>query len=450
MTSREILQGVVEKIGKDSILNNSLPGSGSDSGSFLSSASDSLKNIIKSIDPIGEEELAKITLEENLEISAPSEAGVVTVEYRSKSPELAQMVVVEWIELFQNLYLRSTRTRGAFDFFVEQDEILKSDLENAREELSSAKNRFGIVTIEGQQRIVEQQIQTIELELLAVDAGLSESVTRVRSLTNLAGSIQATTVTQDVTGLPNQARDSMRSRLYDLEVEEKRLSALFTDDHPFVQAVRDQLESSSVVVKDQEGERKEITRGLNTIRQVVDEKLALEQAAVQALTKRAEALAAQKKRLIQQLSELNKHEQVVANLNRKVEILEERYRAHSERFEQARLDEALEEQRISSINVVQSPSLEYRPISPRKRICAVLGLVAAIAAAVGLPMWIESDRFAKLHYKEQGEPLPDAPKPAFLANGESQLNLCCCNSLQVNLLLIICARLEMNCSPLQW
>ena len=416
MTSREILQGVVDKLGKETVLSGALPGAKVESKkNLLSSAVGSLKQAIKNIDPIADDEAALITLEDNFEISAPSEAGVVTVEYRTKTPELAQKVAQEWIGLFKDHYMKSTRTRGAFNFFVEQDELLKKDLEVAREELKQAKNKFGIVTIAGQQGIVEQQIQTVELQLLSVDAGLSESKTRVTSLTDLAKDIESTRITQDVSGLPNQARDSMRSRLYDLEVEEKRLSAYFTDDHPSVLAVREQLAQAAEAVKDEQGERKEVTRGLNPTRQVIDERLALEQAEVQALSRRAQALNGQKERLQQELAELNKHEQVVSMLDRKIEILEERYRTHSLRFEQARLDEALEQEKISSINVVQDPSLEFRPVSPRKKICAALGLFAALAASFGLPMLIESNRFAKLQSAPAAALIPDAVEPKLVA-----------------------------------
>ncbi len=416
MESREILQGVIDKLGKDTILSGSLPGSESKEANLFSSAigylkkaTSSLKQVVKNIDPIGDHEQALITLESNLEISAPSEAGVVTVDYRTKSPELAQKVLEEWIELFQGHYLKSTRTRGAFEFFVEQDEVLRTGLRRAREVLQEKKNQFGIVTIEGQQKIVEQQMQTIELGLLSVDVGLSETETRVQSLTDLAKNIEPTRITQNVTGLPNQARDSMRSRLYELEVEEKRLSSSYTDNHPFVITVRKQLSSASEAVEAEEGDRKEVTRGLNPIRQVIDERLALQQAETQALSRKLQALEAQKVRLLQELTVLNKHEQVVVNLDRKIEILEERYRAHSLRFEQARLDQAMEQRRISSINVVQDPSLEFRPVSPRKKICAVLGLFAALAASVGCPMWIESNRYSHLQYTQPAGLIPDVP-----------------------------------------
>ena len=63
---------------------------------------------------------------------------------------------------------------------------------------------------------------------------------------------------------------------------------------------------------------------------------------------------------------------------------------HSVLLERARLNEVLEESRITSINVVQPASFEARPVSPNKRVCAMLGLFAAIVIAVSLPVLLDA------------------------------------------------------------
>ncbi|MEM6656033.1 MAG: hypothetical protein AAF596_09540, partial [Planctomycetota bacterium] len=55
-----------------------------------------------------------------------------------------------------------------------------------------------------------------------------------------------------------------------------------------------------------------------------------------------------------------------------------------------------ERERICSVNVVQKPTLEQRPVTPQKKLCAAFGLLAAIAGAVGLPLWIESGKSSQM------------------------------------------------------
>jgi hypothetical protein len=76
-------------------------------------------------------------------------------------------------------------------------------------------------------------------------------------------------------------------------------------------------------------------------------------------------------------------------LTRNIEVLEERHKLHSVLLEQARLNEVLEEHHITSINVVQPASLEERPVSPDKKLCAATGLFAAIVLSLGLPVLLD-------------------------------------------------------------
>ncbi|MEM1305486.1 MAG: hypothetical protein AAGG46_11350, partial [Planctomycetota bacterium] len=327
---------------------------------------------------------------------APSDAGVVTIEYRTDTPELAQQVTAAWIDVFQTQYVTATRTRGALEFFERQGDVLNAELQTLREELKRAKNEYGLVTVAGQQQMLQEQVQTVRLEQLATEARLSEVETRIGVLRELADSIEEKTVTQNTKGLPNESRDRMRSQLYELELEEKRISSVLTATHPKLAALREQLASAAEIVEDLDSKREEVTEGINPTRQTLDERLALELAEEQALTVKSATLAAQAKQLAVDLAALNGHEKIIADLDRRLEIVEERRRVHSHRFEEARLDRALERERICSVNVVQKPTLEQRPVTPQKKLCAAFGLLAAIAGAVGLPLWIESGKSSQM------------------------------------------------------
>ena len=66
---------------------------------------------------------------------------------------------------------------------------------------------------------------------------------------------------------------------------------------------------------------------------------------------------------------------------------------YSTSLEQARIDGALEMERISNINVAQPASFEPKPIRPRAVLTLGLGLISAAFGAVGLMLLAEySDR----------------------------------------------------------
>ena len=63
---------------------------------------------------------------------------------------------------------------------------------------------------------------------------------------------------------------------------------------------------------------------------------------------------------------------------------EANYRKYLENLEQARINQALQNEKISSINVIQPASFVEKPVSPNKLIVIALGLLLALAGPVCL------------------------------------------------------------------
>ena len=75
-----------------------------------------------------------------------------------------------------------------------------------------------------------------------------------------------------------------------------------------------------------------------------------------------------------ELKIFNENELQVARLEREVEMLDGEYRKYSASLEQARIDQALEFERMSNINVAQEATCEAMPVSPRPKMNLLLGL----------------------------------------------------------------------------
>ena len=90
-----------------------------------------------------------------------------------------------------------------------------------------------------------------------------------------------------------------------------------------------------------------------------------------------------------ELKTFNESELQIAKMEREIELVQTSYRKYSTSLEQARIDQALESQRISNISVVQPATYEPRAVRPRKTTILGLGFVAALLGAVGLALLAE-------------------------------------------------------------
>ena len=188
-------------------------------------------------------------------------------------------------------------------------------------------------------------------------------------------------VVQERVGVANEARDGMRQQLYDLEIQ--ILNSRQSPEHPTMVALQRQLEQARKIVAAQEETRTETIGGINPLEQKLKELLYVEDSNYESINSESIAVSAEIEQLLTELHELNSNEQLVADIEQRIGILDERYRSVWGKMEQARIDDALELKSITSVNIVQDATLEHRPVSPNKKLCAVLGAAAAMAGFAG-------------------------------------------------------------------
>jgi uncharacterized protein involved in exopolysaccharide biosynthesis len=393
MASREILERVVDQVGIDAILRGSLESDGkTDDGKqgLLIQTKSIIKKWLANLDPIDDRELAILTLQDNLVIKAGKGSSVVDVSYVAKTPELAQRITQVWVELYRAHHSDINSTKGSVEFFEELEAKLAESLDQSRSALQKAKSKFGIVTVIGEQQTLESQVRWARSNLTETGTSLKASEARLRSLEQQHASTNPTIVTGKDKTDTTEARDRMRDRLYELEIEHQRLAVVFNETHPKYLAASRQLEEAKALYSQQQAQSERVTEGVNATYETLEQQIALEKANVDSMTAKLVATNLELERLLKLSTLLNEHENELARLQRSVDIFETQYRFHVQNREQARLASDLESRNISNVNVFQAATLERRPITPNKKLCALLGLIGSLMSALGLVMWRES------------------------------------------------------------
>lgn len=334
--------------------------------------------------PTAREDRAIRALEESLVVSNGRKSSVITVTGKADSPEKARRFVQSFIDAFHGLHIRVNRTDGSFEFFREQSNLLADKLRDARNELAATKSEYGIITIEGQRKNLQDQITAGETQLHTAEADLASAQATVQELRTMLAKLPERIVSQQVDGHPNAPGDTARQQVFQLEVRERELLARYTERHPLVIAVREQISEARRGMADYEADRTQSTSLVNPARQSVELQLLQEQSRAASLTARTRALRAQQAQLQSALRDLNSHEAEIERLERRVTLLQTEYQAHAERLEQARIGEALEHERISNVNVVQPATYLPKPAAPKMRVIGLLGLFVACGGALGI------------------------------------------------------------------
>jgi len=344
--------------------------------------------------PLSGRDRAVLSVIENLDVevvegSRGSSSKIIGVSYEAQSPKLAQQVLTKLIDSYMEKHIAVHRTPGSYQFFTEQVGQSRSKLEQSEKELENLKSQTGISSLAEQRGVILDRIGTLQTEIDSAEAALASSNAKVQSLQQNLADTPELVVTGTTVGLPNAAVDAMRATLYGMQLTEQDLVSKFEPDSRQVQDVRRQIAAAQALLDREQQQRSTVTRGLNTNYMEMQSTLLTEQTNVSSLNAQVETL---KKMLVDaeaKLKVLTDSEGKITALTREIEIQEANYRKYSENLEQARIDNALENEKISNINLVQPATLPIKPVGPHKARNLLVGFLVGIFLSIAIALFSE-------------------------------------------------------------
>jgi uncharacterized protein involved in exopolysaccharide biosynthesis len=328
-------------------------------------------------------------LSQSIGVTVARNSSVIDVGCTASSPKLAREMLEAYLEAFQEQHQKANRTSGSLEFFSAQTTLVKKQLDEAAAKLRDVKNESGLVSVAAEQKALQDQLLQIEAASFAADASLASSEASIASLRKSLAGLPEQLTTLKTSGFPNVAADNMWQEFFRLQVAARALQAKLGAEHPLVKVQMKQVEQLEEVLGEQPQGREQTTIGVNSSRQTLEVDLRREEALSAAMRAKGAALKEQYATLHDRLRTLNEFEVKINDLTREETIADTNYRAYANRLEQARIVEALGTNGISSINVVQPPSLVEKPVSPKPSLVLGLGFIAAVCGCIGLPFGSE-------------------------------------------------------------
>lgn len=369
--------------------------------------------------PLDARERAILHLSRNLRAQPVRKSDVVVLTYNGASPALAQTVLSKLVDFYLKEHGRLNRTTGAHQFLAEQTSTLRERLAKAEEELRQWKDKTGLADAAAQRQLMVTRISRVEEGLMQKNAAMAALQTRVRRTHELLDKLPPTEVTAEKAGIGSQASDLMRQQFYNLQVQEQAAAAKYTEEHPTFRELRDQTAAARRLFEEEQRTRNETTTAPGRRYEQVQLTLLSDEPLLASYQSEITTLRDQAAQLNRQLKTFNENDLRIAALQREVELSTASYRRYAESMEQARIDQALQTERISNISVAQPATLEVKPIKPRVAWNLLLGLIAGLAGGVGVAVAAEySDRTMKT--SEDVEQKLDVPVLASLPRWTSK------------------------------
>jgi uncharacterized protein involved in exopolysaccharide biosynthesis len=399
---RGVVAKVVDRLGPEVVLGQTGVGvvEANPLAELLKTPLATVRTLVRQIDPISAREEAIVEIERHLYVDAERESTVIEVQFDADTPELAQLVCDAIVDVYQQEHLRIYRSDESRPFFTQQRDLLCAQLDDALQRLRDAKNEMGISSVDQRRATLEAQFSSVELERINKQQQLATTAARVADLDRQLAKLPERLVDAQ-RSIPNQGADLLRDQLYQLEIEAMDLEARYSDSHPLVQTIKQQLAEAQEVVAGQSDQRLETTDAVNPIYRQLSLELKQQKSVLAGLEAGLEELQQQKAAVLTDLRALNRCEVKLDQLQRQADLTRSKYFQYSRNLEEARMDKELEVERISNLSVVQPATFAQKPVSPSRLLVAVATFVLATAGTASLV-------FASERFNDQDSAAADA------------------------------------------
>lgn len=342
----------------------------------------SVLGVIRSIDPVDDDELAIIELEESFDVKTQRNSTVIELAYDTKSPEAAQKILEKIIDIYRREHLRIHRNPDSNEFLAEQTELLHKQWEEAKEQLTQAKAKYGLISTSGRMAALESQMQSVDLELLNNSRECENAQAQIKSIQeSIAKTPERHTASQK--SIPNEGADLIREDLYQSQIRYADLKSRMAEGHPLLVNAARQMEDLKNIFEKESNRREETVEDINPLFLELKTMRTKQETFLSGLMAAREKLESQRETLTKQVTEFNESEFKIDRLEQSEALARAKFKEYNEKLEEARVNKAIETDQISSVSVAQTPTLARKPVSPSKLIVIAAGL-ALCMGLVGL------------------------------------------------------------------
>ena len=333
--------------------------------------------------------MAASVIRAHLLVEAPRRSNIIRIIFRHPDPAVVRPVLSQLVDTYVKRHMEIHRGGGTLDeFFSHQADELRARLTQTEGELKKLKTDAQVISLDDDKHAYIAQIAKIQIDLLSSEAELAERRAALSELEKMVPSAAAEKVAE--AGVPADKAYRYRAVWVDLEALQNRQRELllrFTDEHPLVKQLGQQIAETQAQKRQLEQEYpnlpKVVTQTSITVagsQHNID--LASEVARVSSIAAKIAVLKTQLEKVRQEATRVIQIEPAIAQLQRTRELQETNYRYYASSLEQARVHESLGAGKVTNIIVVQTPSPVSRAWTGAMRPIALILVLGFLAGPV--------------------------------------------------------------------
>lgn len=331
--------------------------------------------------------------EKHLTVELIRKSNVIHVSYIASDPKTATATLNALLSAFLAKQREIAQPAGTAKFFTDEAARYKSELDQAQQQLAEYQQQNQIVSLGDTEENSDREINEAETDLRSTEAQISEITQRIGTETSQLKAIPTRQTTQQRT-IPNDySIERLNTMLAELENQRTSLLTKFTPNDRLVQETDKKIADTRAALKNAEQlTSQETASDVNPVWQTVTGSIIQNESERQALRAKESALKQQIAGLQSHLSGVEGSTVAFTTLRQKVTDLENDYQLYTQKRDEAKMADAMNENRLLNVAVQQNPTFSVIPFRPKPLLDMILGGFTAVFLACFFVFFAEIGR----------------------------------------------------------
>ena len=355
LTSRDLIVGVIAKIGADKLY----PGNGGIDAAVRSFVSDFK--------------------------AAPVElADVIDISYRNRDHDVAVEALTVLVQLYQQKHAEMFAD-PRYKFLEQQTGQYQDQLDAVAKKIAAIRTDKSLFDVENQRAKLLDERASVTGILQQLK---SQSIDAHRRIDFLTGRLKTTQPLIPAGEAAADAVEQAKARLLDLQVKQQQLKERYVGDVKPLQDAAAEIDKLRQFVTRNDPMNRKVWSQRNTAYD--DMTVALNRAMADAAPLDQQiALREQESQANEaRLRDLGEGGRSLEDLERERRTLEELVHTYRTRYEEARMNEDLDRERVVSVSTIQRPDAPLRPAGPKHLPFILGGILIGIVGAGGMLLYL--------------------------------------------------------------
>jgi len=303
-------------------------------------------------------EIAVKHLRKDLKVSPVLKANMIKASYASSNPSEVKAVLEALAEGYLNEHLRAHGSQGAYELFDKQANYYQQQLRTLQEQLSAFHQQRSIVALAEQKDLNLRKLMDLQAALKDTQAAQSANSGKIARLRDQLAHL-APRITTQARKVPNQySVERLNTMLVEFQNRRTDLAAKFQPQDRLIQEIDKQIaDTKEALNRANIMSSTEETTDINPLRQSLEAELAKADVSDTELRAHVASLTQEVASYQQSISGLQSASADDDQLLRKIKENEDNFFLYSKKREEARIEQAMDRQKIANVALVERPRL---------------------------------------------------------------------------------------------